>query len=838
MTTAAIVCGLGAFGASVARRLEEELPRDRAPFAFIALDPCPSPSAIASAVIERARALLAHERMVRARDAAGEDGLTELLVIPIAHLGERGPRGAIEGALAAIEERVIGELGPIFEPFRTGSERNAIVAPMLAMPHPHGHADGEAIIASVRALVSAVRARPSTRRCTPQVWLVEDVAEFSILSEGELEQNVRNFVTLLLRARPALDRVQTVLHGTAPDAPLATFACAVAELPRERIRRWATSQVALELLDAVLDAKLEGATLSEVDALEQVELDALDPNADAAHVVRDVLERYVPPIENDAPPRWHESAETIRARYGPDHGDPSLDDPQPPPDQPLGFALERMRQIEDAWRLLQRRRFDDLVARERADMEAARESLITRVKARVDRELWGTPSPDAFRRTTELVDKLRRGVAMRLEDAITERDAIEPTPSPSFDDLRARHAELLDAARRKPDLARMVLWGLLATMATIVLVPSILVELAGAIDAQPSDWYEPWLRARAIWTAGIAGLIAIGAHLAWHVWRAHAAAVEAHREMWAAIRRTVTGEQRSVATYFTTRLRLSRATARVQALLALRATLDRDAEALLLAERAAQRARAELLAEQRALGVVREAERIDLSGLLGGRGETLVEGLAGAAAARALLRQLPADARPTRERDLLRALADREGWARRWRDEVPFSSLASLRAGAAPHAEPVATWDPFAESEDAEAASAQIASFLRRQARSLRVALDFTGREVGGDAHVVYDGVGVVPPAAEAEVARRLEKESASGAPIRCARGVEEDRAYWLVVVTDIELERVASLRSAKPSATPPSAAEAPRFEIEEEAAARVATLARRAPARDPEDGA
>src|SRR5690606_12083900 len=119
--------------------------------------------------------------------------------------------------------------GPIFEPFRTGTARNGVVVPLLAMPHPHGHREGPEIVGAVRSLVAALRARPASRRCTPQLWLVEDVAEFSILSEGELEQNVRNFVTLLLRAGPALARVQTLLHGTAPDAPLATFACAVAE---------------------------------------------------------------------------------------------------------------------------------------------------------------------------------------------------------------------------------------------------------------------------------------------------------------------------------------------------------------------------------------------------------------------------------------------------------------------------------------------------------------------------------------------------------------------------------------------------------------------------------
>lgn len=821
MSTAAIVCGLGAFGGRVAERVARELAASSAPgaeratasaIACVRLDPTGAESApqIADRIMREARALLAHERLAALRDAPGEDGLTELLVLPIASLGEPGPRDALEPALRAIEDRLIGELGPIFEPFRTGASRNAVVAPLLAMPHPHGHADGRAIATSVRALVASVKARPPARRCTPQIWLLEDVADRSILSEGELEQSVRNFVTLLLHARPGLARVRELLHGAAPDAPLATFACAVAELPRDRLARWGENHVALELLDAVLDADLEGATLSELDALEQVELGALDPRTDAAHVVRDLLERYLPPIEPDAPPRWSERAETIRARYGPDHGDPSLDLAQPPPDQPVGFALERMREIEEAWRLLQRRRFDDVIARERSDLESAREALLDRVAKRVDRELWSAPSPASFRRATELTDKLRRGIAIRLEDAIAERDAIRPDPAPSFDDLRARHAELLDAARRKPDLGRMALWGSLALAAVISLVPSLLVELAGALDAQPSDWYEPWLRARAHWTAALGGLLAISGFLALRVWRAQRAIVEAHRETWAAIRSTVYGQARSVATYFTTRLRLARLTARVQALLAVRAALDRDAEALLLTERAAQRARAELMTEQRALGEVREGGRVDLSRLLGARGETLVEPLVGRGAERAIRRRLPEDARITRVLDLLRALADREGWARTWRDEVPFSSLPSLRAGAAPHAEPVAAWDPFAEGEDADDAAARVAAFLRRQARSLRVALDFAGREQGGDANVLYQGVGIVPAAAQPLVTRALEHEPAAGAPIPILRGVERDRAYWLVVSTDVELERVASLRA--PPSTP---RDLPPFAIE-----------------------
>jgi hypothetical protein len=66
-----------------------------------------------------------------------------------------------------------------------------------------------------------------------------------------------------------------------------------------------------------------------------------------------------------------------------------------------------------------------------------------------------------------------------------------------------------------------------------------------------------------------------------------------------------------------------------------------------------------------------------------------------------------------------------------------------------------------------------------------------------------------VPAAAEARVSRLLEAEPTGGASIPVLRGVEPDRAYWLVVVTDIELDRVATLRAdgvrSVPTAVGPS---------------------------------
>lgn len=815
---AVIVCGVGKFGADAARRIEREQP-DAARYVVAEGSPIDA-RAVADRVLDAARRLLAHERMVVRRDVPGEDGLTELLVVVIASVGEPPVRAALADTVSSIETRLLGELRPMFEPHRTGHARNAILLPLLVMPHPTGHPEGTDMARTIREWVSRIQAQPSEQRCTPQIFLVEDVAEFSILSEHELQQNVRNFVTMLLGARGALRDRMTVLYGRNLSEPLATFACAVAELPRFALARWATNRVALELLDAVLDAKQESATLTELDALEGIELDKLDLGVDPGLRVRELLDRYFPAIESDAPPRWWESADVVRERYGPDAGDPSVDDFQPQPDPPRGFALERMRSIEDAWRRLQRLRFDDLVAQERAKLEEARDAMVARIRARIDRELWSRPSPEALRRTSELVDKLRRAIGIEIEQALAARDAIRPAVAPSFEGFRAAHDRLLDHARRKPDPAVLLLWMGLAVLGAIALGPTLLSALADGYGLGAGTFYEPLVREYASITSAALAMLVVGGWFGWHCDSRHRALVAAHAAMWRALDAAVNGESGSFGTsvlqYFASRLRLARCTARVEALLAVRAALDRDAESLELADRAARRARSLILEDQRKLGALGKDGRDSLTGLLAGRGETLVEPLVGPEAAASIERQMPPDSRQARISDTFRTLADREAWARRWREEGLFSSIDALRAAAELQARGAALWDPFAIGEDAEATAQRIAAFIRRQARSLHVALELSGPESSpNETHAFSRGIAIVPPAAFETVRRLLAEEGAAGRSILCEPGTESDRAYYLVVVTDVAIERVGSLRAPGGSGAASPAMPPPRFDVE-----------------------
>jgi hypothetical protein len=809
----AVLIGLGEFGAAVAERLRSEraeaLDRSGRSDAHddelgvvLARGPVLADiETIAARTLELVRRALAHTRMVAVRDQNASEEHTRLTILVFANLGEAPVREHVWPVLREIQARLLGALGPIFESYRTGRARNGVILPLLAMPHPPSSADGPALIDSVHALVQAIAETSAQRRAIPQLYLLEDVAEFSILSEAELSQCVRNFATLLLYADlgadAGADLVERLLHGSQPKEPLATFVCAVAELPRGKLAAYGRDRVALEVLDAIRSAPRLDSTLSEADALEQIEARAFDKGDEAEKDVRAVLERYAPRIEPDPHPHWWERGELTAERYGPDPGDPSLYEAQSPAAVPSGWLADRMRAIEETWRLLQRKRFDDVVTRDRAAVERWRDEVLDKLRKRIDRELWEDPSPQALRRTEELVSKLRRAFAEQLDEAVRERDNARPAPPPDFEQLRDAHARMLDAARRKPDPPRMLLWGVLALLAVTLFLPPVLRMLADALLLRSDHWLDALLREHPGVTSFGLGLLAFGGWLGWTLGSAQLALLRALDQMWTALRDTIAGGRGSLLEYFTTRLRLSRAIARVESLLAVQACLDADAESLLLIDKAARRARGELRDHLRKLGVVLHKHELDdISGLLGRGGEALVEPFVGDQGAREIVAALPPEGRERRVHDVLRHLADYYARGDRWREELPFADIERLRRAAEPHALALASWDPFEGTERANATAARLAGFVRRQRRSLRGALNFTGHESGDPSGIerpfAHAGEAIVPRLAVSLV---REQAGADGEHFALRPGVEQDRAYYVVTATGIAEAAVASLR-------------------------------------------
>ncbi|MEZ4338196.1 MAG: hypothetical protein R3B82_16365 [Sandaracinaceae bacterium] len=799
-----ILVGLGGFGAKVVARVMRERADslggvdDDAPLRPIVVERGLRADAIGERVLDDAKALLAHGRMVRARDKRSAEGLTRLHVFVVAHLGEAEVRAQLGAVLGAIEARLLGELSPIFEPFRVGAERNLVVLPLCAMPHPGGFERGDDVVEAVSALADKIAATPPRERAVPQLFVIEDVAEFSVLGEAELEQCVRNFLTLLLYSLSAVSRIAPLLYGDAPGAPLATFVCAVSEIPRRGLTRYATDSVALEVVDAVIaETKEQGADLVDIDALEEVELAVFDEPRDADRDVLELLGRYAPAVSRDDEPPWWERGETTRARYGPDPGDPSLDTPQPAPDPPVGWALARMREIEKTWTLLQRRRFDDLISGERERIAGERDAVLEGIARRVDDALFADPAPVAFRRAGVLVERMERAVSLRLEDAIRDRDAALPVSPPSFEAFRDAHATVMDAARRKPDLARMILWGALFVAAMVLFLPLGLRALADALSIAESQWQSPWLRERAWLTTLLGAGTGTFVYLFLRYRRAHLELGEAFHAMFDALENTVTGMRDSVLEYFASRLRLAREVARVEALLAVRSAVLGDRERLTLVDRAARRARGDLLEALRQVGVERRRDgRLDPSGLFGQGEEALIESLLPPESGRFLEHLLPIEERDARVRDVLFALARDQRYRQRWREEVPFTSMRALRDAAWTHAEPAATWDPLEMPESAEATAAALAAFARRQARSLKVALNVSGHDVGRGASPVLEGELIAPPRAYEATKRHLAEEGAGGrARIPLHRGLDPDRAFYVAAIGDIASGAVASLR-------------------------------------------
>lgn len=812
-----LVIGLGRFGAEVAQRLAQEAAADlrdaretdvavedwaeevrKTGLDLLAPKRGETTEVFCARVRDHARGVLAHERLSQSRDAPGRDGPTRLHVFVLAHLGEKDVRTRLADTLAGLERELLVSLGPIFERYRSHDTRNLVILPLLAMPHPAAHVDGAQVSGCVRDLVAQVTATRPQDRAVSQLYVIEDVAEFSVLSEVEMAQSVRNFATLLLYSLPAIEDGTSLLHGRQPDEPLATFACAIAELPRAKLRRYGVNRVALEVLDAIENAPRRDDALERLDVLEEVELASLDEDDQSEKDIHEILDRYAPKIEKDPEPKWWERGESIRARYGADHGDAASDDAQGPADPPIGWALDWMSGIEKGWRLLQRRRFDDLIARERTAIETKRDKLIGRIRAMVDKTLWADPTPEGFRRAAEQVDVMARAVDERLDRAVSIRDSIQPPPAPRFDAFRLAHSELMDDARRKPDLGRMIFFGVLTLAAFATFGPELLWALADAIGSNESAWFDVWLRQRSAWTAALIGLLLCGTGLALRYRNAVKQLRESYHAMWDALENTVKGSKGSLLEYFASRLKLSRQVARVEALLALRAALSRDAEQLTLLDRAVRRARARLLDEQQRLGVDRGPDgRERLGRFLGEGGETLVEAMVGEKATARLRDALPSETRRTRMRDVLDSLARTMGYAKRWREEVPFTDLDAMREACSPHAEPIADWDPTSEAGGTEDVADAITEFIRRQARSLHVGLNYSGHEAADVTGVTrfIQGEAIVPPGVHAAVVQRLSEEGAAGRVlIPVHRGIEQDRAYYVVATGDIHDAAIASL--------------------------------------------
>jgi hypothetical protein len=810
----AIVVGLGAFGTEVAERLVDEREREAAlvrgdasvgheltaiGVPRLGEGDAGDPEALSARVIAAARSALAHDRLVPLRDEAGLEQPGRLLILVFAHLEESAVREHLSPVLASIEQRLLGELGPIFESFRRGSRRNGVVLPLLAMPHPPAFEQGDEVVDAARSLVDAVARTPIERRAIPNLYLIEDVAELTVLSKDDLSQCLRNFAHLVLGTRLGSEELEAILYGSQPEEPLATFVCAVAELSRTKLTAYGIDRVALETVDAVCRAPRRDATLAEIDALEEIEVASYRSAAEAEADVRAVLERYCPSVVPDAPLQWWERGAVLSARYGPDPGDPSTLDPAAPRESPEGWALDQMRRIEEAWRLLQRKRFDDVVERDRVQIETWRDTLLDRLRRRVDRELWEDPSPASIRRTEALVDNLARAFREQLDQAIAERDACRPADPPAFVAFRSAHARCLDAARAKPDPDRMLLWGVLGWLAVGLFLAPVLRLLADALRLDADSWYAPLFREHASWTAFGLGLLLLGGGLGFLLGRAHLRVLEGLRDMWKALDDTVTGPRGSLLEYFTSRLHLSRAIARVEALLTVSASLDADRERLLLIDKAARKAAARLRDELRALGVAVRGEGDDLTGMLG-RDGSLVESFVAAPGAAEIAEALPPESREGRIHAVLAALADHYGRADCWREELPFTSLGRLRSAAKPHAEPIVSWDPLAGAERARATAEHLAGFVRRQVRSLRGALNFTGYEdldSTGIDRPFLDGQALVPHGA-AELVEACLQDDAVRARVRPIE--DQDRAYYVMIASGIDLRAVASLRPSGPS--------------------------------------
>ncbi len=102
------------------------------------------------------------------------------------------------------------------------------------------------------------------------------------------------------------------------------------------------------------------------------------------------------------------------------------------------------------------------------------------------------------------------------------------------------------------------------------------------------------------------------------------------------------------------------------------------------------------------------------------------------------------------------------------------------------------------EPTSADGTADRIARFVRGQARSLKVALNFSGYESRDPTGITLAmrGEAIVPAAALSRVSRLLQDEGAAGRQIPLHEGSDPDRAYYVVAIADIATSAIPSLSS------------------------------------------
>lgn len=662
---------------------------------------------LAGKIVTRLEKMLTHTSATDAREleaarmrgGSGEwRGPTQTLVVLIADIGESSVREALGPTMLALEDLAGERLKPVFSPEATISDKakNLVVLPALFSPHVRTVGDGQEIVQSVEKLYNQVRGRARDRRTVPALYLLEHVTSFSILESADADAMLENFCLFAVEGLGAAgedaDRQLTkgntpggslrgrLLYNTNADLPLGTFSVARAESAATSIREYLRCHVALRLLKAVKDADptetaARGRARAEL-------LEAVDRPFPTD--VQDQVRKRIEPLlgAREEPPGWRTFKEKIVAEYGPDRGNPVIDDDKPQGEDE-GWLRAKADAVLSGWRGLLAGGFDDLVdqfrtqARQWEVGDSNKVGVRDRIRATIDDVLAPRvlddrqPTVLSYRDACQHATRIVEGLKGKCSLAVAERDRCLIEDDPSLSPLREAHASLLSATRAIPAFKTLAIGASLFAAAVASLLGPALHFLGAHAGLEPGGIADFLFVQHPYPTAAVLAALVCALVAALVFYNRYRIAKERLGQLWDTLAALVLGPHRSVLSFFLGRLQHAWHVGWVGALNRTCEAAERDLAHLRDIDRALLGAIDRYKNRLAALGVVRKFDGTDdVSGFLPEMRRPLVWSLVDAKTAADFVQN-----RSISGADLDGVLSSTErnvAYYSRWREESPF----------------------------------------------------------------------------------------------------------------------------------------------------------------------
>ncbi len=745
-----------------------------------------------------------------------------LTVFVVGDMSEPFVRAALRAVLRDVHAELLRAFTPIFRTYREGFDRSLCVTPILWMPHPADPFEGaapEPTRSEESAIIDAVHGirhwvecvLPAGKRFIPQIFVNSRVTDVATLSLADAVRQTRDFLSFQVRNDLAGDPwLRATAAGSGQADLFSSFSCYEIDFPALRCREYLANRMARELLGVIQE-----------------------PPPGAARGPRESSDED--PLEGFAPPALDGLVETLRAELGGVTGRAGREvaatvrDALPIDRATRAAEIEEAyderfernlrRGILDHWRRLTGKlgKIDDLVDDLRRHTSELLSRRIRELTRHSDELITDALVEGGLGRAMGRLHRLRSRCRDLFQAEEAQRETREELAGrhaiPELGPLAVARAELLTAARDKPDLEPLRL-GLV--------VVALLAPVLGAPLAQSLAYFErlhlsgglaeALLGPLGPVTGGLALFLPAWALLSWHVRRRTRALAAARERLAAAAERILRGSggplasepPTSIRSFLEARLELTGAVATrgfalhvLERVLADTRLAERLSRSIDIQHQILSR-RAEDLGVRATMERGSEADE-DLERLLDGHGTHHTERLIGADSLRSYYRQVIRQ--PT---DLVAELPDfvpAAGGIDRWRTEACLTATERILG----HCRRIfrgivdeAVWDQHFFREDM---ARRLVAFVGRCYSNLGFGAEFRGYE-GLDP----DGVPVLADAAlvlHRELARVFEEaREDSRALVPTTRTLEVVRtairpnaAYMLSLVQGIRVHSVRNLR-------------------------------------------